>query len=568
MAISNDDLQTQLNSINSRLDKLEASLGKYTPAPQSPSTSPVIIHETQITTSEPKKISDLKTKSKSFFGSSNLLAVTATICFILASSFTVKLALDSGWLTPFRQLGLSFGLGAVLCTLGRYLKSIDIDYRSYLSGAGCIILFLVSYASSLFFEAVPPFYSILMTLGSAGITLSLYHFHKNDLFAFIATVGTFICPLIFETQLNDPSLLSFYFLTWAAVFSYFSVTLRSRTLSLLSCYLGLGVYASLNSLSSFSPITDMLLVLGTLFAQFFAFAGGVFQYSTKHKSPLSNRDTWLFFPALCFFYGITFNYVGILGSTISIPFLAKHLDSFYGLIFGLIVYAFYFKAKTRLKEIHALNSQSMIQAFLCITVFHSGYLTLLPHGARTWLLPLSILGYYIVNQKNLRLQAPVKLLFSVMAFFEWLSLLQDLLLQSTTNWNKVLSAAAVIVLGALYYLKPNQNSSKNQSIFLWGLHMIAISLIYKLSSGSGSFAVSGVWGLYAVLVLSYGYVKREVMLAKSSTLILLAVAGKALIYDASQAASGLRIACLLLTGVVLYGSGYLFKKMSAWKESQ
>jgi uncharacterized membrane protein len=53
-------------------------------------------------------------------------------------------------------------------------------------------------------------------------------------------------------------------------------------------------------------------------------------------------------------------------------------------------------------------------------------------------------------------------------------------------------------------------------------------------------------------------------LAKSSLVVLLITALKALIYDASQAASIVRIGSLLLTGVVLYGAGLLFKQIKDW----
>ncbi|NCN40011.1 DUF2339 domain-containing protein, partial [bacterium] len=308
----------------------------------------------------------------------------------------------------------------------------------------------------------------------------------------------------------------------------------------------------------------------TLVAQFVFFAGGVFRYSVSNHSPLSKKEVWLFFPLLCFFYAITFNYVSMLGYKFEPnigSFLADRIAPIYGLLFAGSLYALYYKAEAQLRSIDALSSKSMIQAFLCITLFHSGYLTLLPFGAKTWLLPASIVFYYIANEKGLKIQFPVKLLLASLAFFEWLSMVNSLLLEGAKNWNQIISGLSVLILGAIYYTRSsaaeNQDSRKN--LFLWGLHILAVSLSFRLVSDFGSLAVTGAWGVYAIAVLGLGYRNRDIGLSKSSTLILLAVAGKALLYDASHAASGVRIVCLLLTGLVLYGAGYLFKKISQWE---
>lgn len=54
-------------------------------------------------------------------------------------------------------------------------------------------------------------------------------------------------------------------------------------------------------------------------------------------------------------------------------------------------------------------------------------------------------------------------------------------------------------------------------------------------------------------------------MAQSSMLILVLAAGKALLYDASYAPTNIRIVCLLITGIVLYGAGYMMRRISAWK---
>ncbi len=563
-----EKIEQEIKLLNTRVSTIEAALSSSFSQRPAPQTS---IPETATPVAHPypgnSPTNTRRVESNKPISSSQLLAITSVICFVLASSFTINLALESGWLTPIRQLGLSLALGIVLCLAGRYWNYFTAQYRSYLSGAGSIVLFLSSYGSSLLFNAISPFSSIILTLISAGVTLVLYDYHKNDLFAFIATIGTFICPLVFKQNLGDLYLMSFYFISWSGVFSYMSIKLRSRTLSIIACYLSLGIFAASNQSTYSQDLVELLSILATLFVIFMMFAGGVFKYSIKNDDPLAKRESWLFFPVLCFFYGITFYYVGRIGNLLEPTlgsFVSSKLDSLYGLSIGGIVFYFYTQAKARFSEIHALNSKEMIEAFLCLALFHSGYLTLVPAGFKTWLLPISVLGILLSNDSSSKIGFIFRFLIGAIGFIEWLSLLENLLLSDAYNWNKILSGVSVLVLGSLYYFRSGRDILGKNNLFLWSFHLLAVSIAFRLASDFGSLAVTGAWATYAVAVLVLGYSKREQILAKSSLLILLFVAGKALIYDAAHAPSGIRIACLLLTGAVLYGAGHLFKKMSEW----
>ena len=50
--------------------------------------------------------------------SGNWLGIVASICFVFAAAFIIKLSIDSGWLTPERQIGLAVLLGMGLIAAG------------------------------------------------------------------------------------------------------------------------------------------------------------------------------------------------------------------------------------------------------------------------------------------------------------------------------------------------------------------------------------------------------------------------------------------------------------------
>jgi hypothetical protein len=96
-------------------------------------------------------------------------------------------------------------------------------------------------------------------------------------------------------------------------------------------------------------------------------------------------------------------------------------------------------------------------------------------------------------------------------------------------------------------------------------HLLAILGLWRLTSDINSLAVSASWLSYAVCVMVFSYKRKDPVMARSALLILTLAAGKTLLFDAAAAATIVRILCLLLTGLVLYGSGLLIRKTKEWR---
>lgn len=92
-----------------------------------------------------------------------------------------------------------------------------------------------------------------------------------------------------------------------------------------------------------------------------------------------------------------------------------------------------------------------------------------------------------------------------------------------------------------------------------------ITTLYNQTHAQNSLAVSISWLIYAIAIIIFAFIRKDRLMANSALFVLGLAAGKALIYDAASTPTVVRIAYLLFTGVVLYASGYLFKKIAAWK---
>ncbi len=481
----------------------------------------------------------------------NLLPIFAVICFGFAAVFIVNLAIDSGWLTPEKQWGLLTLFGIILVSFGLFFKKIDNSYRSYVSSAGIIVLYMSAYSSSLYFDLFDPLFSQVLGGVVSVLCFYLFRLHLTEYFVVICTIGTYISPILLHEKMDLIS-LSGFFLLWSAVFSRISIFIRSRTLVLLGSYFSLGIFTFLNMNNS-EP-TDLLIIMLIQFLQFVFYAGSVYYYSIKNDEKLTHTEAMAYLPILLFFYGIIYYFFNKYD-----PLLAPY----FSLVIAGIVFLLYTRAK---REISNLESHELVHTYLAVVIFHTGYIELIPMSSKVWLLPLFILGKYVAESKNhLLVSKPLKIAFSAMAIIEFFRLCFKLMIEN--NLLNILPAFFTIVLGFFYYSKKSKDFKDTESLFLSLSHGLVILALYRLAYDYGSLAVSFAWGIYSVIILTVGYLNKNRAIAKSSLIVLTVTCLKALVYDAAQSPSTVRIASLILTGAVLYGAGYLFQKINNWKDS-
>lgn len=538
-----DLILEKLTNLEERVDRISKIIGlrneKKTPAEKVPEVKSVDLNEVY-----GKK--EIKITPKKEI---NLLPILAVICFGLAGIFMVNLAIDSGWLTEDKQWGLLSVFGISLVSVGLFFKKIDNNYRSYASAAGVIILYLAAYSSSLYFHLFDPIFSQVLGGVVSLLCFYLYRTHLTEYFVVICTIGTYISPVLLHDQ-TDLISLSGFFIIWSALFSRISIYIRSRSLVLLGAYFSIGIFAFLNM--NLNQSDELLIVIMVQIVQFVLYAGSVYYYTIKTGEYLSRSEALSYLPILLFFYGVIYYFFNKFDA-----FLAPYIS----LCMAGIVYLLYYRAK---REIKNLESRELIHSYLAVVIFHTGYVQLLPMESKSWLLPLFILGKYISeNKKDFpQISGPLKFAFSAMAIIEFFSLCFKLIMEG--NLFNVIPAFFTIVLGYFYYAKKSETFKDIEALFLGLIHVLCIISLYRIVYDYGSLAVSLVWALYSIIVLTVGYKNKNRSIAKSSLVILTVTCLKALVYDAAQSPSTVRIASLILTGAVLYGAGYLFQKINQW----
>ncbi|CEG56922.1 DUF2339 domain-containing protein [Legionella fallonii] len=502
-------------------------------------------------TSEPFKQIANKPAPKPMSG--NWLGIVASVCFILAAAFIIKLSIVSGWLTHEKQLGLATLLGLALFTAGILISSADKVYASFLPAAGATILYLTCFAAYQYYLLI--YFQTLIAITSiiSGLSIWFYIRFKHDIYAIIASIGAYSAPLV--TSIHGNVIFSlYYFIICSFTFATLSIWVQSRTLTLISAYLAISITAWIG----LTLDQDGLIAI-TLALIFLIFSIGTYFHTQLTHQELTEKESWSLFPILFIFYSMEYYFISRLEPT---------LASWVSLASAALLTALYLSAK-KWKPNKKFNSYIVVLTFATVVFFHSIYLELLPAPIKPWLFVIIVLSYGFIRTK-IKLRANSTLIVPLIALaailgIEYLNMMSHLMRGFTPFWS-IVSWASFLSIWFAFFRHRHELAKKDEYgyILLATAHLLCIMSLYQLTAPYGSLAVSSSWLLYALLVLGISFIRNDILMAKSVLIVLSFAAGKALIYDASSTPSIIRTLCLIVTGSILYTSGFAIRKMTQW----
>jgi uncharacterized membrane protein len=548
------EFENRLTALEQRLSKIEAHLSLPDRSPEKIKVAQTAVDDwaddIETLSSPLPKISHPITENEKPF---NWLGIAAIFCFVLAAGFIIKLSIDSGWLTPARQIGLSALLGLGLIGSGLRLLSSDKEYASFLPAAGIIILYLTSLAGHTYYNLISFEGSLALVGLVSALCVGLYTKIRHDVYAITASLGAYVSPLLLGGKSVAEFSLS-YFLMASLAFGVISIFVKSRLLLLISANLAILMTAVIGF-----DLNQNLMVSIVLALHFLIFSCSTYFYSKHNNSPLEADEAWGFFPVLLAFYAMEYYFINQIS-----PELAPLISlSFSGFLLGL-----YLSAKRLFPN--GLGSQSLILAFTTLVCFHSIYVELLPPVLHPWLLVIILISAAfipntLISKKQTGIYSIPLIAIAIIAVIEYFSIIIHLLDTNKISWVLV-SMATLISFWILLINKSSLIKEKIENYYglLGAAHILAIFSLYRYTNDIGSLAVSASWLCYAVAVMLFASTRKDEVMARSALVVLALAAGKALLYDAANAPTLLRIACLLMTGAVLYGCGFFMRRISTW----
>lgn len=557
-------LEERLAQVEARLDRIERLLPPMTaarptetsapadtvadaakPAPPQPVSTPVpvqrVIDPQYGAAPQPRHAS-------SALSVTQILGWTGATALVLAVAYLIRLALDAGWLTPERQLGLAVLSGFGLIGAGFKLRTADKQYASLLPAGGLVVLFLSIYGAHLYYH----FIGVPLAAGAVILTclaaLWLGRMFESELYGLFAVVGSYSAPFLLHTLAGSVVDLVIYFSAWSVLFCLYSIWMGTRRAYLLAAYLALlGFHYLWNRMAP--------MEWGAAFAfqaiQFAIFITGAIGFSVRRQRPMDKEEALAHLPLLLIFYALQY------------WLLERHVPAFapwIALGSVAVLLGAHFVARHLLGALPA--SSMLVSAYAALALFHAGYMELLPAAFAPWvaLLLLPALGLHMrARGEFASLGWPIRTLVVVIFALNYQRVVIGAGMGDVPAHEllALLYAASLYVAYALVRRMPALESFATVALYVG--HVAMMSAAVQILDGR--LAVSLAWGVVALACLALAFRSRDKLLGKSSLLIFAASAGKVMLFDLSHASPLVRIGLLVVLGVTLYAGGWMYRKV-------
>ncbi len=126
----------------------------------------------------------------------SLLGWGGAAALVLAAAYLIRLAVESGWLTPMRQVAFATLGGLAMIVAGFVLRGMNRQYAGVLPAGGVAILFLCIYGAHLFYGFIDPASATAAVVLVCLLSLWLCRVFESDLYALFAVAGSYSAPVL------------------------------------------------------------------------------------------------------------------------------------------------------------------------------------------------------------------------------------------------------------------------------------------------------------------------------------------------------------------------------------
>lgn len=479
----------------------------------------------------------------------HVMGWTGATVLVLAMAYLIRLAIDVGWLTPERQLGLAVLGGFALIGIGLRLRSSDRRYASLLPASGLVVLFLSIYGAHLFYHFIGAQAAtgavIVVCIGS----LWLNRLFESEIYALFSVVGSYSAPFLLQTLSGSVIDLAVYYTAWSVLFCIYAVWIGRRHTYLLAAYMALiGFHYLWGQMASDQWVAAFWFQI----IQFACFLGGAVVFSIRHNRPMEVDDAVAHLPLLLIFYALQYS------------LLKAHLPSWapWIALCSAAVLPLVYVIAGRVMAQPLKAGGLLVSAYASLALFHAGYMELVPRDFEPWvgLLVLPMMGvFFLLRSGNDVITWPLRALVAIIFSINYLRVIAYADVGSVAGGD-VLALLYGAELYLAYYLVRRFPRLEAFAVPLLYAGHVAL-MVAAIRIFDERLLVSLAWGMIALACLALAFRIGDKALGKSSLLIFAASAVKVLLFDISIATPLVRIGSLLILGVTLYMGGWMYKKV-------
>jgi len=487
------------------------------------------------------------------FPATQILGWGGVIALVMAAAYLIKLGVDLGWLTPVRQIMLSFLGGGCLVVAGLVLRRADRQYASLLPAGGIVILFLTNYGAHLYYRLIEFPAAVGAVVLTCLLSLWLCHHFASEIYAFFAIIGSYTAPLMLTGLRAEVPDLAIYYTAWSLLFCAFALWLKQRRIYLVAAYLALLGFDLIwyqQWHNAVYPQWQAALVFQVI--QFAIFSIGTALFTLQHKEPLDRQTALAHLPPLLLFYALEYSLLDRYLYQWA-PWIAIG-----SLLVLLVIYLIARSAFDRSLD----GGRLLLNAYAAIVLFHAGYLELLPDSLAPWAgLAIGILlvawgtrqgGFEKANWPLVGALALVFIINGLRALLQY-----DLV--HVFGGDYLAIAYAVELYAGYFLIRKTGVPAQFSAALLYAGHLSAMAAPVHIFDDR--LPVSFCWALLAVVSLGLALKIRAKLLAQSSLFVFAVSGAKVLLYDLNHAAPLIRIACLVILGISFYVGGWLYRKV-------
>jgi len=566
------DQDARIAALEARLARLEALLAgsvraatTEVPAAAMPGPGPAIPSSQAASPAAAAPIPKIAAKPGPSAGSDaslvgNVLGWGGALALVLAASYLIRLAIDSGWLTPIRQVCFAAIFGLLLVAAGFVLRRRYRDYAGLLPAAGIAVLFLAVYGGHLYHHVIALKEAGVAVMLVCAVSLWLCRAFESDLYALFAVVGSYSAPFLLMagsgTSLTD---LAVYFSAWGVVFSVFAIWHRRRLVYLLALYLAL---IGFDFAARGRATEAWTMVMAFQGAQFVIFGIATAWFTVRNDAPLGKHEAMAHLPPLVLFYFLQYS------------LLDRHLPVWAPWIAtaSLAAMAALYGGARALLQRPLPGGELLLWSYAALVLFHAGYIESVPREWAPWfalaLVPaMALAATRIVSdddEPGMGALWPMWLAVGIIFAVNYLRIIFDAELGGVPGRPLLAVAYALLLYAGYWFFCRRDEEGGNRSdtvrvLLLYTGHLSAMAAALRLLNDP--IVESAAWGLLAIACLVLSLQSRDKLLGQSSLALFAATAGKVLLYDLAGASPVARIIGLVVLGVTFYAGGLLYQRL-------
>jgi len=546
-----DELAKRLSRIEDRLTALES---RFAPAAQSrpvpgPAPQGRPVPPPPARALAPTATAAVASSEDSPSFATSVLGWGGALALVLAAAYLIRLAIDTGWLTPLRQVALAGIAGLGMIGAGVALRGSNRQYAGLLPAGGVAVLFLTVYGAHLYHSLIGASGASAAVILVCLASLWLCRAFQSDLYALFAVAGSYSAPFLLRGSAGSIGDLVVYFTAWSVVFSVFAVWHGRRLIYLLALYLALIGFDAVRGTQAPGD-WQAALTFQTMQLVIFGIATAVF--SIRRESPLDHSAALAHLPPLLIFYFLQYSLLS-RHLPAAAPWIAAATAGVVGALYGI--------ARAALAR-PLPGGELLLWCYVALVLFHAGYIESVPNAWAPWvafLLVPAVAAVALWRGAQSAALRPLWLVVGLIFVINYLRVVLDTDMQSVPARGALAVVYALELYAGFFALRARVPSSGVAALLLYTGHIAAMAAALHLIDTR--IVESTAWALLALACLALALARHDRQLGQSSLLVFAATAAKVLLYDLSGAPPIARIISLVVLGLAFYIGGWLYQRI-------